>query len=123
MRHRTRSYGFDEARMHRTVQAVIDCDGSRTKAARMLGVSVDVVRRQVQCATMRAIFVPDPVTNQPPRPETGYMPTHDVIAAECREIRKGWDRDTRRQRNVYGVREWSIPVPGDWRGAVEEACA
>jgi hypothetical protein len=110
MRHRPRTRGgFDESRMHRIVNAVIDCNGSRAKAARLLGVNIEVVRRQINNASIRGIFVPDPARTSPEQPEQGYLPSHEVIAAECREIRKGWDRITKERRRIIEREPYTIP--------------
>jgi hypothetical protein len=127
MRHRTRMTGFDDDRMNSVVQAVIEFDGSRAKAARKLGLSIMQVRRQITNATMRGNLVPDAKVGCR-RPETldrlPTDPTEEEILAACEVIRRGWGRHTERLRRLAGAVRWSIPVPGEaWRGAVEEACA
>jgi hypothetical protein len=127
MRHRTRMVGFDDDRMHRTVEALIECDGSRAQAARKLGLSIMQVRRQITNATMRGILVPDAKVGCR-RPETldrlPTDPTEEEILAACEVIRRGWCRHTEHVRRLSGAVRWTVPVPGEaWRGAVEEACA
>jgi hypothetical protein len=116
--------------MMEAANAVNQHGGSLTRAARQLGLKRSCLRRRVDTAVLAGICVRTVRPRKPraPRPERldrlPSDPTPQEIAAECAAIRKSWGRQMERSRRLGGgAVRWSIPVPGDWRGAVEEACA
>lgn len=109
---RTREISDAEVRI--TVSMVAACGGNRNEACRRLCISESGMRRRLGYAIdigldIPALSRPELSTMKDDDDRAFYMPTPEQIKASAAEIREGWDRRTRHERNQYRPLRWVMP--------------